>query len=73
MKATSPDALVQALSIKKLHDDKRHTALQPDIVEGNDVGMGKRRDGSSLALESGECVRVARQTFGDDLDGNLSV
>ncbi len=57
---------------EKLGDRENDRAFLPEIVDREDVRMRQRRDGTRLALETGERVGVLGKTRGKDLDRDLA-
>ena len=57
----------QGLALQKLHDGVRDAVLVAEIVNREDVGMRKRRDGLRFALESRQCVGIGGDGLGRTL------
>ena len=43
-----------------------------DVIDGQDVGVIERRNGSGLLLEAPKVFAIARKSGGEDLDGDIA-
>ncbi len=66
------EPLAQRLAVEQLHDCEGDAIGGSEIVDREDVGVGKGRNGSGLALEAGEGRRVGGHIFGKHLDGDFA-
>jgi hypothetical protein len=61
------------LAIEKFHCDELLTILLADIVNRADIRMAERRSRLRLPPESFERLRVVRQIFGKELQGDGAI
>jgi hypothetical protein len=54
----------------ELHRDEGAAVLLADVMNGADVGMIQRGRGPSFALEPAQCLPVASQIVGEELEGH---
>ena len=64
--------LFERLAFDELHDQEEPLRFL-EAVERRDVRMIERRDDLRLALETFLPLRVARESFGQDFDGDLAL
>ena len=62
------NAVLQRHALEKLHNDEGVPVLLTDVVNRADVGMIQGRSSLSLALESGERLRIAGNFIGQELE-----
>src|ERR1700733_11213208 len=62
--------MLQGYAIQEFHGDKGLAILIADVVNGANVGMIQRRRSLCLALKAGQCLRIAGNFFGKELEGN---
>ena len=67
------DQLFERASPHILHDDVMSALAFADIVDIDDVGMGKLAGGAGLSLKAQQRHRIVRQLSTQDLDGDLPV
>jgi hypothetical protein len=67
------EPLAETLAVEQFHHGVVELFLPPEIVAGEDVRMGERRDGPHLTLKA--CTRnlIVRDRIPQHLDGNLAV
>jgi hypothetical protein len=70
---SSPQALVEGLSLDQLHYQKRGTVLVADVVEGADVGMREPRDRFGFTLQALFPGRIGRETLRQHLDRDVAL
>ena len=58
---------MKGVAVDQLHDDEVRAMLEPDIVDGADVGMMQRRDGFRFALEAREGLGIDARATGKTL------
>ena len=63
----------QRLAFQKLHDGVGDSVLVSEVVDREDVLVGKRRDRLRLALEPRERVGIGRDGLREDLDRDVPV
>src|SRR5207249_3320261 len=71
-KGACTQALPQRLPFEQLLDDVGRTAVRPEIVNGNDIGMVELACGARFLLEASQTVGVLGEGFWQDLDGDLA-
>ena len=64
------DQVPQGFPVKELHDEVGVTILLTDVVDGADVRMAKRRGGLGFTPKTSQRLRVARNTFRQEFEGN---
>ena len=62
------DPVLQGHAIQKLHGDEGAPVLFADFVDGADVRMIQRRSRSGFAPETFQCLRVASDFVGQELE-----
>ena len=71
-KLLSGEASIERIALEKLGDGEDDAALSSEIVDGQNIGMGQRRDGPRLPFESRQGLLVVGEALGQDLDCNVS-
>jgi len=66
------DALAQRLALEQLHHSDGHVVHDGQLVDGNDAGVGERRDRAGFGFEPPAHLRVGRDVRGHDFDGHLA-
>ena len=61
------EALGQRLALEQFRDDEELIVVDADVVEGEDVGMRERRDGTRFALEARASIGILRDVGGSTL------
>ena len=64
------DVVLQGHAVQKFHGDECLAVLLANVVDGADVGMVQRGRGLGFALKTSECLRVAGNFLGQELEGN---
>ena len=70
---TPSDPVLQSHAVQKLHHDKRQVVLLPNLMNGADIGMVQSRSSLSLALKSGQGLRVFGDFIWQELEGDKPV
>ena len=70
---TVADEMFQRGAVQVFHDDERFAVLLADVINSAYVWMVQGRCGLCLSLKAGECLRVARDFFRQELEGNKAV
>ena len=70
---TFGQAVSQSLAVQELHDQVIGAVLMPDVVQGADVGVIQRGDGSRFTVEALLGLSVVRQVRRQDLDRDGAV
>ena len=65
--------LAQRLALQQLHDRVGQPLVVPEVVDGDDVRVGERRQRACLALEAGEGALVLGQARRQHLDRDLAM
>ena len=65
------DAGPEGFPLEKLGREVRHTVVAADVMDGQDVGVRQRGDGTCLAIEPLAEVRIRRGVRRHGLDRNL--
>ena len=73
VKTSARQPLFERLAFDELHDQKEPSIRFLEAVERRDIRMIERRDDLSLALETFPPLRVSRESFGQDFDGDLTL
>ena len=55
------DRLAQRLSFEQLHHGVGDAVVAAEVVNGEDIGMGQRRDCMCLALEARQAIGIGRR------------
>jgi hypothetical protein len=66
------DELPEVLTLQKLRDDVGRALVRAHVVDGEDVRMVERGDGTSLALEQAETLRIPAELLREHLDGDVA-
>src|ERR1700737_2286091 len=64
------DHVLQRHPVKKLHSDERLTILFADVMNSANVRVIQCRCGLGFALKTGECLRVTRNFFRQEFEGD---
>ena len=68
----APDTMLERLPFEMFHHDEEPAILLPDLVNRADVRVIQRRRGACLPLKSLQRIRIARQFFGQKLQGDVA-
>ena len=66
------DRLAQRLPFEQLHHGVGDAVVAAEVVNGEDIGMGQRRDGMCLALEARQAIGIGRKLHRQDFERNLA-
>ena len=67
-----PMRCAQSLSLEQFRDDVVDAVRGADVVDGDDIGMIQRGDGSRLLLEAAKPIRIRGEGGGEDLEGYVA-
>ena len=66
------ESLPQRLPLEQFGDDVELAAGISDVEHGDDIRMVERAGGAGLLLEAAEQIAISRETFVENLDGDVT-
>ena len=66
--AVLPEVAVQVGALDQVHDERQQVALDDQVADPHDVGVGQAQQDGALAQEAHHDVRVVRELLLEDLD-----
>ena len=70
LQRTSDNAVLERHAIEKFHDDKRHSILLVDLMDGANIRMIQGRRGFGFALKSAQSLRIFGDIVGEEFESD---